>query len=105
MTFMPWLRCHPVGGYCALTYGVSWGGILIVVSATGLNLIELTSLDTGLIFVLMLLGPSTSGLTLTALREGRDRMRQFGLRLARWHRGSRLATRRPVTAEEFRDSR
>ena len=105
MTFMRWLRHHPLLAYCAAVYGISWGGILIVVSATGLNLIELTSLDTGLIFVLMLLGPSTSGLTLTALREGRDRMRQFGLRLARWHRGSRLATRRPVTAEEFRDSR
>jgi hypothetical protein len=38
MTFMPWLRRHPVGGYCALTYGISWGGIPIVVSAAGFNM-------------------------------------------------------------------
>ena len=89
MTFVPWLRRHPVLGYCALTHGISWGGILIVVGATGFNLVELRRLDTGLIFVLMLLGPSTSGLTLTALLEGREGMRRLGSRLAHWRVGLR----------------
>jgi hypothetical protein len=30
------LRRHPLIGYFALAYGVSWGGILIALSATGL---------------------------------------------------------------------
>jgi len=89
MTFTAWLRRYPVSSYCALTYGISWGGILIVVSAAGFNLVELRPLDTGLIFVSMLLGPSSSGLTLTALLKGREGMRRLGSRVAHWRVGLR----------------
>ena len=34
MRFEPWLRRHPVTGFFALTYGISWSGILIVMGAT-----------------------------------------------------------------------
>jgi membrane protease YdiL (CAAX protease family) len=83
------LGCHPLIGYFALAYGISWGGILIVLGATGFDLVELRPVDTGLIFVLMLLGPSTSGLVLTALIEGRAGLRRLGLRMTRWKAGSR----------------
>ena len=35
MTRAPWLRRHPLLGYFALTYGISWGGILVVLGSTG----------------------------------------------------------------------
>lgn len=87
MTLVPWLRRHPLLAYFAGAYGVSWGGILIVLGATGFDLVELRSLDTGLIFVLMLLGPSTSGLSLTAWLEGRSGLHRLGSGLTRWRVG------------------
>jgi uncharacterized protein len=64
------------------------GGILIVLIATGFDLSALQPLEAGLIFVLMLLGPSTSGLTLTVLLDGRAGMRELGSRLMRWRVGA-----------------
>ncbi len=89
MKFEPWLRRHPVCSFFFLAFGISWGGILLVMSATGFNLVELRPLDTGLIFVFMLLGPSTSGLALTALLEGRAGLRRLVARMARWRLGLR----------------
>ena len=84
MKFGPWLRRHPVCTFFFLAFGISWGGILLVLSATGFNLVELRPLDTGLIFVFMLLGPSTSGLALTALLEGRAGLRRLLARMTHW---------------------
>ncbi len=61
MTFDPCLRRHPLFGYFALAFGISWGGILTLLIARGLDLAALQPLDTGLMFLFMLLGPSTSG--------------------------------------------
>ena len=36
MTLMPWLRRHPLLGYFALAYGVSWGGIFVVLAVWSL---------------------------------------------------------------------
>lgn len=70
MTLEPWLRRHPLIGYFALAYGISWGGILILLVARGLDLAALQPLDTSLMVVLMLPGLSTGGLALTARLEG-----------------------------------
>lgn len=87
MTLAAWLRRHPLIGYFALAYGVSWCGILIIVGATGFNWAELRPLDTGLIFMSMLLGPSAAGLALTALLEGREGMSRLGARALHWRVG------------------
>lgn len=89
MTLEPWLRRHPLIGYFALAYGISWGGILIILSATGFDPVELRPLDAGLIFGLMLLGPSTGGLALTALLEGRLGLRRLASSLTSWKAGMR----------------
>ncbi len=91
MTFVPWLRRHPLVAYVALTYGISWGGFVVVLSATGFDLTLLRPLDTGLIFVCMLLGPSVTGLTMTAVMDGRAGMRELGAQL--WRRSRRSAWR------------
>jgi CAAX protease family protein len=89
MKLESWLQRHPLIGYFALAYAISWGGILIVLGATDFDLGELRPLDTGLIFVLMLLGPSISGLALTALLDGRDGLRRLGASLVRGRVGVR----------------
>ncbi len=38
MTLMPWICRHALFGYFALTYGLSLGGILVVLGATGFDL-------------------------------------------------------------------
>jgi membrane protease YdiL (CAAX protease family) len=89
MKLAPWLRSRPLTGYFALTYGVSWGGILIVLGARGFDPAALQPLETGLIFLLMLLGPSSSGLALTALMDGRVALRRLLASLLHWRAGVR----------------
>jgi membrane protease YdiL (CAAX protease family) len=74
-------------GYIMLAYGISWGGILAVLALTGFDLVHLRALDTGLIFVAMLLGPSTAGLTITAILDGRRGMRELVSSMTRWRVG------------------
>ena len=89
MTLALWLRRHPLLGYFALTYVISWGGILVVLGSTGFDLNVLRPLDTGLIFVCMLLGPSMAGLSMTAVLDGRAGFRELGSRLLHWRVGLR----------------
>jgi len=88
MTLAPLLRRHPLLGYLALTFAISWGGILIVLVATGFELSVPPPTELGIIFVLMLLGPSVSGLTLIALLDGRAGLRELWSRLIRWKVGA-----------------
>ncbi|OYY95799.1 MAG: hypothetical protein B7Y41_00445 [Hydrogenophilales bacterium 28-61-23] len=83
-TLAPWLRCHPLLGYYTAVFCISWGGILIVLGATGFDLVELRPVDTGIIFVAMLLGPCISGLAMTAWLDGRAGLRALRLSLIRW---------------------
>jgi membrane protease YdiL (CAAX protease family) len=89
MTLAPWLRSHPMLGYFALTFGISWGGILIVFVATGFDLSAPKSAELAHISVLMLLRPSLSGLIVTAIVSGRPGFRAIGARLINWRVGVR----------------
>jgi hypothetical protein len=84
MTLKHWLCRHPLLGYYAAVYGISWGGILIVAGAHGFDLIHLRAVDTGLIFVAMLLGPSVGGLAMTAVLDGHAGLHRMRLSLMRW---------------------
>jgi len=68
MRLAQWLLRCLVSSHFALACGISWSGILIAMSATDIKLLDLRPLDTGFLFVFMLLGPSHSGLALTAAR-------------------------------------
>jgi len=83
-----WLRRRPLRAFFVLAFGISWGGILIIAAAIGFDIAAPTQLATGLFFVAMLLGPSVSGLTLTALTDGRAGLRDLWARLGRWKVGA-----------------
>ena len=89
MTLVPWLRQHPLRGYYAAVYGISWGGILIVMGAQDFDLVHMRPIDTGIIFVAMLLGPSVSELAMTAVLEGRTGLSRLRTSLIRWRVGVR----------------
>jgi membrane protease YdiL (CAAX protease family) len=89
MTPESWPQRHALLTYLGLTYVISWGCIAMVLGATGFDLANLRPLDTGLIFVSMLLGPSVSGLAMTARLEGRGGLRRLWSSLARWRVGAR----------------
>jgi CAAX protease family protein len=84
-----WLVRHPLMGYVALAFGISWIGILIILAARGLDLSPILPLEAGMILLFMLLGPSLSGLIVTAVVEGRAGLRDLGARLMRWRMGAR----------------
>ncbi|HUE79433.1 MAG TPA: hypothetical protein VMN38_07365 [Sphingomicrobium sp.] len=89
MTPASWLQRHPLLGYFVLTFGISWGGILIVLAASGFELSPMQHSEAGLIFVAMLLGPSLSGLIMTALlewRAGTGGIRALGRKFGRLFR-------------------
>lgn len=89
MTITPWLRRHPLIGYFALAFGISWGGILVVMAVAGFNLSPMQPAEAGFIFAAMALGPSLSGVIVTALLEGRRGLRQLCARLLHWRVGVR----------------
>lgn len=84
MTRVPCLRRFPILSYFTLTFGISWGGILVVLGTSGFDLTVLRPLDTGLIFVAMLLGPSVAGILMVVLLDGRTGLHELRARLLRW---------------------
>ncbi|MCY7308534.1 MAG: hypothetical protein LH632_20850 [Rhodoferax sp.] len=89
MTFIPWLRRHPLLGYFALAYGINWGGICVAIGANGFDQTVMRAVDTGPIFVSMLRGANIAGLTMTALLDGRAGLRELRSRLMPWRVGFR----------------
>ena len=79
------IRRHPVPGYFALTFAISWGGVLAVIGgwphATGVQAQDHPLF--GLAVLAMLAGPSIAGLLLTAALEGRRGWRDLAGRLLR----------------------
>jgi uncharacterized protein len=79
-----YLQRHPLLVFFALAFAISWGPILVVTASRGFDLSPLQSVEGGLLFLAMLLGPSVSGLARTALLEGCAGLRALGLRALRW---------------------
>ena len=76
---------HPVSTYVALTFAISWGGVLIVVGPGGFpgtreqfeRLLPLAALA-------MVVGPSVSAIAMTALIDGTRGLREYLGRLRHW---------------------
>lgn len=78
------LRRHPLLGYFALTYAISWGGVLAIVGTGGLRSGSV-ALPRGMwVWAAMLAGPSIAGVLLTYGVSGRAGLRDMWRGLGRW---------------------
>lgn len=81
---------HPLLTYFALVFSISWGGILIAVSSSGIPAnAEQSAMLLVLAYVAMLTGPAVAGILLTGILDGRAGLRAFGFRLLKWRVGMR----------------
>jgi membrane protease YdiL (CAAX protease family) len=75
-----------VPAYYALTFAISWGGILL---AVGPDRFFATGTTMAVAGVVSLAGPSVAGVLLTGLVDGRAGLRRLMSRLRRWRVGAR----------------
>lgn len=84
------IKRHPLLAYFALTFAISWGGVLIVVGLGGVAGTP-EQADTLLPFEIlaMLAGPSVAGILSTGVVHGRAGLRELLSRFLRWRVGAR----------------
>ena len=89
-TITAFIKRHPVLTYFALTFAISWGGILMVIGPGGiLGTKEVSEELMPFVYLATLLGPSVAGILLTGLVDGRVGFRELLSRLLRWRVGAR----------------
>jgi membrane protease YdiL (CAAX protease family) len=89
-TIKTFIKRHPVLTYFALTFAISWGGILMVIGPGGiLGTKEVSEGLMPFVYLATLLGPSLAGILLTGLVDGRAGFRELLSRLLRWRVGAR----------------
>lgn len=81
---------RPVATFYALTFAISWGGMLLLL---GLDVSRADSETIGrlmaLMYIALLAGPSVAGILLTAVLDGKEGLQQFRSRLLNWRVGAR----------------
>jgi CAAX protease family protein len=87
MNIKSFIERHPLVSYFALAYSITWGGILVYLASKGFQVAALQTQDILIMFLMMLLGPSTSSLVLTAILDGRNGLRALWSRVTRWQVG------------------
>jgi membrane protease YdiL (CAAX protease family) len=90
-TIRAFVERHPLLTYFALTFVISWSGVLIVAGGPGgISANSEASEMQGLfLYPAMIVGPSVAGILLTGLLYGRTGMCEFLSRLLRWRVGAR----------------
>jgi membrane protease YdiL (CAAX protease family) len=90
-TIRAFVERHPLLTYFALTFVISWSGVLIVAGGPGgISANSEASEMQGLfLYPAMIVGPSVAGILLTGLVHGRAGLRELRSRLLRWRVGAR----------------
>jgi len=89
-TIQAFIKKHPVITYCALTFAISWGGILMLIGPGGiLGTKEVSEVQLPFVYVATLAGPSMAGILLTGFVHGRAGFRDLLSRLLKWRVGIR----------------
>lgn len=88
-SFSSLVKRYPVSAYFFLTFAISWGGSFAVLGPKFFPGEAHRMTDGILAFLVMLLGPSLSGLILTRVADGRAGSRGLLGRMRRWQVGPR----------------
>jgi membrane protease YdiL (CAAX protease family) len=83
------LEQHSLVTFFVLAYSIAWGGILLLLASKNFRLDTIQTSDTLVMFLLMVLGPSVSGIVLTGWLGGRQGLRELWSRQTRWRVGVR----------------
>lgn len=85
------VKRHPAVTYFALTFAISWGGILLIIGGPGGIRGTEEQVESLQLFVLMawFAGPSVAGVLLTGIVYGKAGLRDLVTRLVRWQVGGR----------------
>lgn len=93
------IKRHPVPTYFALTFALSWGGVLILVVPSGIpGTAEQSKMLFPVVYLAMLVGPVLAGILLTGLVDGRAGLRELRSRLLRWRVDARWYATALLTA-------
>jgi uncharacterized protein len=79
-TIKAFIKSHPVLSYFALTFAISWGGMLLLILAGGSG---------GIPMLAWVAGPPVAGIVLTGLVYGRAGFRDLVSRMTRWRVSAR----------------
>jgi membrane protease YdiL (CAAX protease family) len=84
-------RRHPVAAYFALTFLISWGGVLLVIARSRGMTARAPADEPFFAYALvaMLAGPTVAGIVLTVLTGGRRGLDDFRRRVLAWRAGLR----------------
>jgi uncharacterized protein len=86
------LKRHPLLIYFLLVFAISWGGMLLVISAGGGSSFPASGEEVGRligpIYAVWLMGPAVAGILLVALVHGRAGWRDLLARLLKWRVGA-----------------
>jgi membrane protease YdiL (CAAX protease family) len=90
-TFKAFIKGHPLVSYFALTFAISWSGVLLVIGGPGgiPGIPEQFETLLPVVILALLAGPSAAGILLTGLVDGRAGFRELLSRLLRWRAGVR----------------
>jgi len=85
------IRRHPMSAYFGLTFAISWGGMLLAIGTAGGMRGTTPASDPRFAYAVlaMLVGPSVTGLLMTALVDGRTGLRRVLSRLLTWRVAAR----------------
>ncbi|HEU5102845.1 MAG TPA: CPBP family intramembrane glutamic endopeptidase [Roseiflexaceae bacterium] len=90
ITVTAYMKRHPAPSYFALTFVISWGGMLLVAGRGGIPAPpELTGMQALFVMLAWFGGPSLASILLTGLLYGRAGFRDLLTRMVRWRVGAR----------------
>ena len=90
MPIKTFIKKHAVLIYFALTFAISWCGMLMLIGLGGvLGTKEIPEEVMPFVYLATLLGPSVAGLLLTGLVDGKAGFRDLKARLFKWRVGAR----------------